>query len=149
MGAIETIIVDSDGLIALFHEADVHAQKAIQILEYLSEKGVHILYPATVITETTALFQRRLKQPKLAAKIAQLITDNQLEIIPVDHETISAALAYFKPEAGSSHNTLFDAIVAAIAKKYKAKTVFSFDGWYKSVGLQLAVDIYASNLELS
>jgi predicted nucleic acid-binding protein len=35
---------------------------------------------------------------------------------------------------GSKQNTLFDAIVATIARKYSATGIFSFDAWYTKQG---------------
>jgi predicted nucleic acid-binding protein len=58
-------------------------------------------------------------------------------ITPVTHETLTAALAYFQPATNSTHHTLFDAVVAATAKQYQADAIFSFDGWYKTLGFKL------------
>jgi predicted nucleic acid-binding protein len=43
---------------------------------------------------------------------------------------LNAAAALFKPH-GSKHNTIFDAIVAALAQKHHAQAIFSFDDWYE------------------
>jgi len=39
------------------------------------------------------------------------------------------------------HHTLFDAVVAAVADKYQADAIFSFDKFYKSKGFKLASDL--------
>ncbi len=41
----------------------------------------------------------------------------------------------------SKHNTLFDAVVAATAKKYQADAIFSFDKFYKKQGFKLASEL--------
>ena len=41
----------------------------------------------------------------------------------------------------SKHHTLFDAIVAAVAKKYYADAIFSFDKFYKSKGFKLVSEL--------
>ena len=38
-------------------------------------------------------------------------------------------------------NTLFDAVVAAIAKRLNADAIFSFDEWYRKIGLTLTDDL--------
>jgi hypothetical protein len=49
----------------------------------------------------------------------------------VDHEILGEAADLFNPLA-SKKNTLFDAVVAAIAKRLNADAIFSFDGWYRT-----------------
>ena len=64
-----------------------------------------------------------------------MIAEEQMEIAPVNEQTMRAAFPYFKPDKASTHHTLFDAVVAATAKTYNADAIFSFDRWYKSLGL--------------
>jgi predicted nucleic acid-binding protein len=138
---VTTIVVDSDALIALFHPGDVHAERAEQILQALLAMNPHLLYPASVLLETITLLQRRLKQPAIAQQLSQLIAQHALTITPVTQETIYQAVTFFKPTQRSTHHTLFDAVVAATAKTQQADAIFSFDGWYKSLGFKLAGDL--------
>ena len=69
-----------------------------------------------------------------------MIKESQFPIIAVDQEILELAEALFDPY-GSKQNTLFDAVVAAIAKKQKADAIFSFDVWYEKIGLTLAFNI--------
>lgn len=144
------IIIDSDGLIALLNPSDKHAKRALEILETLNALGARILHPVTVITETATTFQRRLGKPKLAGHLLNMIKDGQLPIETVDERILEEAMSLFDPK-GSKKNTLFDAVVAAVAKKRKADAIFSFDGWYKKLGFQRVGDyleiIKASELE--
>lgn len=138
---MKTIIVDADALIALFNKDDAHAEKAITLLQELVKEEAKILYPSTAIVEATTTLQRKLNQPQLAAEIAHLVKENKFPIEPVNEETLNDAISYFKPTESSKHNTLFDAVVAAIAKKTNADAVFSFDGWYQKQGLTLVADL--------
>jgi predicted nucleic acid-binding protein len=70
---MKTIIVDADGLIALFSKNDAHAEKAIALLQKLVQEEAKILYPATAIAEATTTLQRKLNKPHLAAQISELI----------------------------------------------------------------------------
>lgn len=135
---MKTVVVDSDGLVALLYQNDAHAQTAERILQSLIKQEARLLYPATVIVETATLFQLRLKQPAIAEQLAGMLREAEMEIVPVDGTSLGAALTLFRPREGSAHNTLFDAVVAATAKAYKADAIFSFDGWYKSLGFTLA-----------
>ncbi len=49
---------------------------------------------------------------------------------------LTQASNLFQP-FGSKQNTLFDAIVATIARKYAAPDIFSFDEWYAKQGFTL------------
>jgi predicted nucleic acid-binding protein len=138
---VTTIVVDSDALIALFHPGDAHAQRAEQILQALLALNPHLLYPASVLLETSTLLQRRLKQPALAQQLTQLIAQHTLTITPVTQATIHQTLTRFQPQQGSTHHTLFDAVVATTAQPYQAEAIFSFDGWYKTQGFRLAGEL--------
>lgn len=134
------IVVDSDGLVALLHPGDAHADIASQILKDLIGKSAHLLYPATTLIETATLFQRRLKEPEIADRIAQMIQSQTISITPIGQDMMEKALTYYQPLGGSTHNTLFDAVVAATAAIYKADAILSFDKWYTSLGFVLAGD---------
>ena len=132
-------IGDSDGLIAILHEEDKNFQIAKKTVAQLVQNDIQVIFPLTTIVETVTTLKRKLNEPKLAANIARQITRGELAIETIDTELLSVALAMFDP-AGTKQNTLFDAIVAACAKKYKTNVIFSFDGLYKKLGFKLATD---------
>lgn len=134
------VIVDSDGFIGNLIPQDQHYKISQQILSKLLKKGAKLIYPATVIAETTTFLQGRLNQPELAEQIIQHIIDNQLTIESIDSEIIQTASAFMDFKR-SKHHTLFDAIVAAVAQKYHADAIFSFDHFYKSKGFKLASEL--------
>ena len=134
------IILDSDGLIGSLNPQDVHYLHSQQIAHKLVEERAKLIYPATVIVETVTLFQGRMNTPYLADQIIQLVNSNQLIIEPVDSKILQEATRYMDFKR-SKHNTLFDAVVATIAKKYSADAIFSFDGFYKKKGFQLASEL--------
>ena len=140
---MKTVIVDSDALIALLNKDDLLAEKAIKTLEGLYKLEAKLLYPATTLIETTTTLQRRLSDASLTKEIVKMIKESQFPVIAVGQETIKMAESLFNP-SGSKQNTLFDAVVAAIAKQQKADAVFSFDGCYEKVGLNLAYNITES-----
>lgn len=134
-----TIIVDSDGLIGSLNPDDVHHVSSREILLQLG-KGVRVIYPATVIVESVTFLQGRLNKPELASKLIELINTNILDIEPIEVALLQQASLFMNFKA-SKHHTLFDAIVAAVAKKYKADAIFSFDKFYKSKGFKLASEL--------
>lgn len=136
-----TIIVDSDGLIGLLDKSDAHFSTVQGILLKLTEKETKFIYPATVITESTTTLKIRLKKPELADQIAQLLLNGQFIIEPVDDFLLKEAVNLLKGKDGSKHNTLFDGVVAAVAKKYHADAIFSLDKFYKSKGFKLASEL--------
>ena len=132
-------IGDSDGLIAILHEEDKNFQIAKKTVAQLVQNDVQVIFPLTTIVETVTTLKRKLDKPQLVSRVVGQITKGELAIETIDTELLSVALAMFDP-AGTKQNTLFDAIVAACAKKYKTNVIFSFDGWYKKLGFKLATD---------
>jgi len=136
-----TIIVDSDGLIGMLFKDDAHFLSAQVIIQKLSKRETIFIYPATVITESTTILKIRIKKPELADQIAKLLLSGQLVIEPVDEELLKKAVNLLAGKKGSEHNTLFDAVVAAVAEEHKADAIFSFDKFYKTKGFKLASEL--------
>lgn len=134
------IIVDSDGLIGLSNEKDVHYANAINILQKLNKKEAKFIYPSTVIAEATTLLQIRLNKSDIANRIIELVKSEQLIIEPVDQTTLINASLVLE-EKRNKHITMFDAIVFVAAQKYKADAIFSFDHFYKTKGFKLAGEL--------
>ena len=134
---LPTIVVDSDALIGLFYDQDAHAQEALEIAQKLQSLNAKLIYPATTIIETVTTLQRKLQRPDVVKQIMALVERTPLIIEPVDTTILAEVLVLFDPD-GSKKNTLFDAVVAAIAAKVSAKAIFSFDGWYEKQGFTLA-----------
>lgn len=136
----KTVVVDTDALIALFNKDDKHAATALSLLEELYKQEVRLLYPSTTVVEAVTAIQRKLTEPDLAAQIIEVMRRNELVTEPVDQAVLEEAVKYFNPK-GSKQNTLFDAIVAAIAKRYNADAIFSFDEWYTKQNFRLASEL--------
>ena len=136
------IILDADALIALVDTADIHASHAESIAKQLQEQEVPLLYPATTIAEAATTLQRKLNKPELVARIVAGISAHQFLVEPVTEDVLGAAATLFRPH-GSKQNTIFDAIVAALAHKHHAQAVFSFDDWYPKLGLHLAIELFS------
>jgi len=134
------VIVDSDALIAQATPADVHHQKAMMTSMLLAEKKTQIFYPVTAIAETTAYVQRVLNSTVVAYQMLEYMTSPSINILEVNQQTLTDAFEFFSPKT-SKKNTLFDCIVAALAKKHNAEAIFSFDSFYKKQGFKLASDL--------
>ena len=131
------VIVDTDGLIGSLNSKDQHFLNSQQIIHKLVEMKAKLIYPATVLVETVTLFQGRLNMSYLAEQIVKLLNGNQLIIESVNSKILQEA-TNFMDFKKSKHNTLFDAIVAVIAVRYKADAIFSFDKFYQKKGFKLA-----------
>lgn len=87
--------------------------------------------------------QRRLNNPQAAAELVRLVNEAKLAIEPIDDALLAEALMLFNPH-GSKQNTLFDAVVAALAKRLNADAIFSFDRWYEKRGFRLVTRLYGA-----
>lgn len=132
-------VADADGLIAMISKKDASHENAKKIIQSITERSEKLFFPSTVITETITTVQVRLQDPGLARELAEKVGASALPIIPVDSEILEIAVGLYNPD-GSKKNTMFDAVVAATAKKYGTQTIFSFDGWYRKVGYTLLID---------
>lgn len=139
-GTKQLIVVgDTDGLIAILHEEDLHHKQAVETVAKLLAYNAQIIFPLTTITETITTLIRKLKQSDLAASIVARITSGELAIENTDIDMLNVALKVFDPK-GSKKNTIFDAMVVATAKKLNTNYIFSTDDWYSKLGFTLAVN---------
>src|SRR5713101_107838 len=129
MNNASLIIADADANVALSSKGDVNHQKAKHILESLSAPHASVLFPLTAICEATTAIQKKLNNPKIATYVID-------QVIAVERETIIQALSLFDPH-GLKGNTLFDAVIATLSKQLEADAIFSFDQWYRKIGLRL------------
>ena len=137
------IIADADAIIAQAVATDSNHDLTLQLAQKLSESGAHILFPSTAIAEAITTLQRKFSDPNLAAATLELLTNSNIAIEDVDQEIIKGAKKLFDPNA-SKKKTLFDCIVAAVAKKHNADAIFSLDDWYEKLGFTLVSKLYSS-----
>jgi predicted nucleic acid-binding protein len=136
------LIGDTDGLIVLLQEDDSNHEKAVQIARWCVEQHAEVIFPLTAVVEVVTTVQRRLNNPPLA-EIKQQTIEDQLVIKEIERGILKHASTLFNP-FGSKQNTLFDAVVAMVARKYGATVIFSFDEWYMQIGLTLAATLLAA-----
>src|SRR6266480_5725832 len=133
------VIVDADALIALSSVSNANHEKARRNLRFLSTSHTTALFPTTAICEAVTVLRGRLNKPDEAGGIIKRFQHGDFPLQAVDQQAIFDAAALYKPLA-SKKNTLFDAVVAALAKRLNADAIFSFDEWYRKIGLTLASD---------
>ncbi len=83
-----------------------------------------------------------MNRPEDAILILNKFQSGDFLVQAVDHAILTEAGELFNPN-GSKKNTLFDAVVAALAKRLDADAIFSFDEWYRKIGLTLTDDLIA------
>ncbi len=140
------VIVDADALIALSSVSDANHEKARRNLRFLSTSHTTALFPTTAICEAVTVLRGRLNKPDDASSIITKLQSGDLPVQAVDQETLLTAATLYKPLA-SKKNTLFDAVVAALAKHVHADAIFSFDGWYRKIGLRVTEDLLATETD--
>jgi predicted nucleic acid-binding protein len=138
------VIVDADAIIALSNKEDANHQKAKQILEKLTTVHAQALFPTTAICESVTVLRGRLNKPDEAGSIIERLHHGDFPMQAVDPQAIFDAAAIYNPLA-SKKNTLFDAIVAALAKRLNADVIFSFDEWYRKIGMPLTDNLIAQS----
>ncbi len=134
------IIVDADALISFVYVNDANHARAKAILQQLANTQAFLLYPTTAICEAVTALKGKLNRPEDAKRIVEKLQSGEYPIQAVDQPTLTEAAALFNPLASKKH-TLFDAVIAAIAKRLEASAIFSFDEWYRKIGMTLTDDL--------
>ncbi|HYT40972.1 MAG TPA: PIN domain-containing protein [Methylomirabilota bacterium] len=137
------VIVDADAIISFVYIDDENHHRAKQLMQQLVVTDVSLLFPTTAICEAITVLRGKLNRPEDAKRILAKFQSGDFPVQAVDHAILTEAGTLFNPN-GSKKNTLFDAVVAAIAKRMNADAIFSFDEWYRKIGLTLTDDLIAA-----
>lgn len=98
------------------------------------------LLPLTAVAEAITTVQRKLSNPHLADTMIQRVKAGAVTVEVIDKDVFDQALTLFAPYE-SKQNTVFDAIVAVLVRRYHADAIFSFDRWYPKIELPLAQEM--------
>lgn len=139
------VIADADILVALAFEGDSNHEKAKDIARELRKKLYDVYFPNTAILEAITALKRGLSQPGRAHLINRQYQQGAFDVIYVDEEIQQEASRLFEEKANSKQNTIFDALVATVARNRSADAVFSFDNWYVRLGFTSAADLVSLN----
>ena len=141
MSKAPIVVVDSDAIVAQGNLADSNHEVAVKISEKLIEIEAKVIYPSCMVFEATTTMSRKLNNPQMAAGTLSVFADPNMIVEPISQDIIAGAAKYFDPNASKQH-TPFDCAVVAVADKYKADFIFSFDDFYvKKCGYKLAKDL--------
>ena len=135
------IVADTDAIIAQVFLRDSHHGKAQVLGRKLAKAGALIIFPATAVVEAATTLQRKYSNPLLAAALLENFSSPEMTIENIDQGIIKEAREFFDPQA-SKHKTVFDCIVATLAKRHNADAIFSFEGWYSKLGFKLVSDLF-------
>ena len=137
----QTLVVgDADSIVARANPNDLKHQEAKKITDRLSDLEAQLIYPVTAVVEAVTFIQRALNSGATAYGTAvEFIESGQ--VAEVDEEIYSRAVNDFFDASVSKQDTLFDCIVAAVAKKYGAEAIFSFDKFCQKHGFKLASEL--------
>ena len=105
-------------------------------MQQLGTTNVYLLFPTTAICEAITVLKGSLNRPENAKRILHKFQSGDFPIQAVDYAILIEAGVLFNPN-GSKKNTLYDAVVAVTAKRLNADAIFSFDKWYRKIGLTL------------
>lgn len=146
MNNARLIITDADAIVSFVTIGDANHTRAKAIMQKLASSHAHLLFPTTAICEAVTVLQRKLNNPDNARYVVSQFQSGNFAIHAVDQDVLADAATFFTPH-GSKKNTLFDAVIAALAKRLQADAIFSFDEWYRKIGLVLTDDLIEHSKE--
>lgn len=138
---MHTVIVDADAIIAQTVLSDSNHEKAVIISQKLAHEGVTVIYPVTAVAEAVTVLQRVFSSGSSAYTTATIFVESKTPVLEIGTRIYSLAVNEYFSSRASKKNTLFDCIIAAVAKEHRADAIFSFDKFYKKLGFKLAGEI--------
>ena len=135
------IIVDADAIIAQVSPQDNLHKRSVRIAQKIKEVDALLLYPITTVTEVVTYVQRVLSSKEMSYELYSGFLRTNINLVEVNKEILYKSLK-FSSLRTNKKNTIYDCVVAAVAKEHKADAIFSFDKFYKKQGLTLVEDYF-------
>jgi predicted nucleic acid-binding protein len=129
------ILVDSDAFVAWSLPDDFFHAGVQEIFARLSNKQSRLVSTNLVIAETATVLSNRAGQAT-ARKFLQLIDDLKLPVIHVSEEVEAETIELFK-EQDVRGTSMVDCSNAVVMKRFEIPEIFSFDKFYRHVGLKM------------
>ncbi len=133
-----SVVLDTDGLLALFNPLDIQAEKAVELAQKLADAGAEFWVLPTTMAEFALLASSRVGMTRTKEALRK-IEEMCYGVIDVNRKMIRAAMDLYDRQT-SKEESLFDCIVMVAVDTVDAQCIFSFDGGYKKNGYVLAKD---------
>ena len=127
------VLIDSDAFIAWLLPDDVLHKEATQLFDRLDKEHVQAFSTSVVIGETMTVLSHRIGQALASQFYAQIQRAN-LPIIFIEPKLHDAALILFLAQTKKGMSYV-DCANAVVDQHLGVKDIFSFDGFYKRLGL--------------
>lgn len=129
------MLVDSDALISLIVEADVHAGRASAAFQQFGREGKRLAATNLVVTETAAMLSRRVSY-HLACRFLEFIDQGDIPLIYIDKAFQEATHQLFLAQNREKTSPI-DCANVVVAQYFGIQAIFGFDAFYKHFGLTL------------
>src|SRR3989344_3436366 len=117
-------IIDTDVLLGLFNNNDLHHQKALKILKQCVKLGVNIFILPTTLSEFALLASYRIGFDQTKKAVWKLVSSDLLST-DITLEITKEAVNLYEKQT-SKEESLFDCYVMTTAKKLLCDGIFSF-----------------------
>ena len=137
---MNSILLDTDAIVALVKEDDSNHKKALQLNQRLKGMKVKSFLSPFTTFETATVISYKISHPR-AKDFLRSVRANNLPIVELDKGGELADLWFYKQtKKGTSY---FDCYNMALLERYKNQinAIFSFDEVYKRNGFTLLEDL--------
>jgi predicted nucleic acid-binding protein len=129
------VLIDSDAFIAWFKPDDIMAPHAEKIFTQIFDEELRIATTSLVVAETVTTLSNRTDQAT-AKKFLITITETHLPVIHITEALQQEAIDLFVKTAKKG-TSMVDCANVIVLRHFKIPNIFSFDGFYKRLGLSV------------
>jgi predicted nucleic acid-binding protein len=130
------ILIDSDAFVSWFIEADYFHTQASRIFENIMQTQTTLAATNWVIAETATVLSYRVGQAQ-ALKFLRHIEDSKLPLVHISEELEQHTRELFQKQTGRGIS-MVDCSNVAVMQHLGIQEIFSFDKFYKRLGLKTA-----------
>lgn len=139
MDILLDILLDADALIALSKTDDINHQKAVQISNFLQDKGVNFYVSPFTISEAATVLSYKVSHTA-AKKFLKEIRKLNLHLLELPEKVSNLADFWFFKQKFNKGVSYPDCYNMALLEKYsnQLQAIFSFDDIYRKNNFTLA-----------
>lgn len=129
------VVADSSGIISLASLTDSNHKKALKITRDIKAKGIKLIIPGDIVTETLNITSKKFGRAVAVALGDELFSSTEYTIVETTEQIRHATFMLFQQQPTTV--SFADCLVMAFTDYYETKLIFGFDAVFAKNGYML------------
>lgn len=129
------VLIDSDAFVAWLRPSDLFHNRASEVFARIQKKEWRFATTSLVILETATVLSHR-DGHNIAKRFLQLVEEYKLPVIHINEDLQETTIRLFQSQS-TRGTSMVDCANAVVTERFGIHRVFSFDRFYRQLGLEV------------